>query len=62
MKVRVEPQRKGGGWIGVIRRLSNDKALELCGHENSDPHPNPGQATNCAQALAESKGWVVYEL
>ena len=59
-KVFIEVQKKGSGYIGLVRALSNSRLIEPCGHQD-EPHPAPGKAVQCAEALARSNGHVIYD-
>ena len=51
--VRIEVQRKGNGWIGLIYVNSTGTLVQTCGH---DDHPAPGKASNCAREISEAAG------
>lgn len=59
--VRIEVQKKGAGWIGLIYVHSTGTLVQLCGHTD-DPHPAPGKAVQCAESIARRNRWPIIEI
>lgn len=58
--VRIEFQRKGDKFVGLIRVNATGMLTDTCGHD-SEGHPGPGIAINCATRLAEKRGHIIVE-